>query len=171
MSVHGLQSAFCGPRPHTFQLPLSHPAGGANRTFRVRCPRTPWDFVSLRRHQPQKPGPLGFTTPNTFPSRCFSHPQGFASPATLQPCFMLLPSMGFSPSERSPLQWPATVSGPTPHMALHDLAVTRSELGEPSLVRTPCRGLTHSVDDSTIRRASLATVRAASWVYHWRVRF
>jgi len=89
----------------------------------------------------RSPVHLGLPTPSTFPSRRFSRPQGFTSPATSQPCFVLLPPVGFSPSERFPPEWPATVSGPDPHMALHDLAVIRPQPGEPSLVRTPCRSL------------------------------
>jgi hypothetical protein len=37
----------------------------------------------------------GFASPSAFPSQGFSPPQGFTSRASLQPCFVLLPLIGF----------------------------------------------------------------------------
>jgi hypothetical protein len=47
----------------------------------------------------------GLASPGTFPSRCFSHPQGFTPSSPLHPSFMMQPLIGF-PS----LVWTATHS-------------------------------------------------------------
>lgn len=47
----------------------------------------------------------GFASPGTFPSRCFSQPQGFTPSSPPHPCFMMRPLIGF-PS----LVWTATPS-------------------------------------------------------------
>jgi len=82
--------------------------------LRQRFVDTSWpflNFVPFQRHQTRKPGysPYrnrlslpGFTSSSFFPSQGFSPPQGFTSRVSLQPCFMLLPFIGFSPSELSP---------------------------------------------------------------------
>jgi hypothetical protein len=72
-------------------------------------------FAPFQRHQIRQPGYSphrsrlslpGFASPSTFPSQGFSPPQGFTSRVSLQPCFMLLPLIGFSPSELSPRSQP-----------------------------------------------------------------
>jgi hypothetical protein len=61
----------------------------------------------------------GFASPSSFPSRCFSHPQGFTSCVSLQPYFMLLPLIGFAPSEFFP-RWK-----PQPSPARYPPGITR----------------------------------------------
>lgn len=60
-----------------------------------------WTLLPFQRRQPREPGcgdrsPClpGFASPSYFPSRSFSLPQGIASRAALQPCFMPQPLIG-----------------------------------------------------------------------------
>lgn len=90
----GLGSASRGPSAHRFCLPRDRTPWSREWPCVQRL-RTPAGFAPLRRLKSWKPGFPGFASPSTFPSRRFSRPQGFASPTTLQPCFVLLPPLGF----------------------------------------------------------------------------
>jgi hypothetical protein len=83
-------------------------------------------FAPFQRHQIRQPGYSphrsrlslpGFASPSSFPSQGFSPPQGLTSRVSLQPCFMLLPLIGFSPSEPSPRSQPQ----PSPVRYLPDI--------------------------------------------------
>jgi hypothetical protein len=121
-------------RPFSSPLPSdSKPSPWSRDWPRTRLLRTPSGFAPFRRLQSWKHGLPGLTSPSTFPSRRFARPQGFASPTTLQPCFMLLPPLGFRlqslshPNSRDRLR-------PSPHLTLRRLTATRLAPGHPAVV-------------------------------------
>jgi len=130
---------------------------------------SPGFFSSLRRH-PQKPGSPGFTNTQHLPLSAFLTPSGIYFSCDLAALFRAAAARGIfafrafpsrMASDRLRSRSPHGVTRPCRHS-------TSTRRTEPRSNTVPLAPL--AVDDSTIRRASLATVRVASWVYHSRVR-
>ena len=144
---------------------LVEPAGNSELVF---C-ELPWVFSSLRRH-PQKPGSPGFTNTQHLPLSAFLTPSGVYFSCDLAALFRAAAARGIFAFRAFPSRMASDrLRSRSPH------GVTRPYRHSTSTRRTEPRSNTVplaplAVDDSTIRRASLATVRVASWVYHSKVR-